>query len=354
MESSTTFVLDTNVLMRRSPELSAIKHFARLGDVVLPNLVVAELDGNKAKFDAREALRELSELFEGRWADAVSLDGHVVLIERRCTDPRKVGKVLRSLPQQEADVQILATAQHVQQTSPDKVIVVISNDRWVRWAANTLGLKAESWQPPKLHLGHRALVHGEYAIKRLRDGNSIELPRNSGLVYPNQPVKVKTPCEGSSILGFISAERDMIHPLIRGAYEGVLGVVPRDDHQRFALHALLSPEIPLVTIEGKAGAGKTLLTLAAAVWQLRNETYKRVLVTRPFVAAAEELGFLPGNHAKKQAPWEEGYRIVVDKIMRGIPTSREGRLVCAESGREFVSFAAAKGATYDDTLISGR
>jgi PhoH-like ATPase len=62
-----------------------------------------------------------------------------------------------------------------------------------------------------------------------------------------------------------------------------------------------------VTIEGKAGSGKTLLALLAAKWFAENGNYD-VLITRPLVPAGRESGFLPGGPKKKVQPWQQGIR----------------------------------------------
>jgi PhoH-like ATPase len=73
--------------------------------------------------------------------------------------------------------------------------------------------------------------------------------------------------------------------------------------QIIALGQLLNPEIKLVFLQGGAGTGKTLLSLASAVHQ--KEFYRQILVTRPLVHLEDEnnMGFLPGDIKKKMAPW---------------------------------------------------
>jgi len=301
---TTTFVLDTNVLMTSQGAIAAL---ALRGNVAIPARVLSELDDNKDKFGARAALRELEAIFEGRWTSRVQQGNGTVFIESRCFDLAWTGQQLSSSSRQAADTQILGTALEIRYTHRDQQTVVVSNDRWVRWGASKLGLQSQSWHPPKVELGHRVIVHGEYAVNKLREGERVRVPSKIGTLYPNQPVLVQTPCESSRILGFADASGENILPLMRSAYEGVFGIVPMDDTQRFALHALLSPEIPVVTIAGKAGSGKTLLALAAAKLFWQEKGYK-VLVTRPEVSAGERSGFLPGKLTAKMAPWLQGVR----------------------------------------------
>ena len=72
-----------------------------------------------------------------------------------------------------------------------------------------------------------------------------------------------------------------------------------------ALHLLMDPEIPLVTLVGKAGSGKTLLALAAALAQMNAEPsiYETLLVTRPIIPLGNDIGYLPGDKDQKLDAW---------------------------------------------------
>jgi PhoH-like ATPase len=81
------------------------------------------------------------------------------------------------------------------------------------------------------------------------------------------------------------------------------GVRPRNDSQSFAYALALDPEIHLLTLLGRAGAGKTLMALLAAQEQL-GRVYRRTLVYRPiYEVGGKELGYLPGDINKKFGPW---------------------------------------------------
>ncbi|HCA49181.1 MAG TPA: ribonuclease, partial [Planctomycetaceae bacterium] len=80
------------------------------------------------------------------------------------------------------------------------------------------------------------------------------------------------------------------------------GIQPKNVEQTFALQALLDDSIRLVTLVGKAGTGKTLLALAAALE--RNGAYQQVLMGRPIVPLSNrDLGFLPGDIDAKMDPY---------------------------------------------------
>ena len=86
---------------------------------------------------------------------------------------------------------------------------------------------------------------------------------------------------------------------------GIWGVIPRNKEQRFALDMLMNPSIPLVSVVGKAGCGKSLLCLAAGLEQVlaAEPKYKRLIVARPVQPMGKDIGFLPGDLNDKLLPW---------------------------------------------------
>jgi PhoH-like ATPase len=80
------------------------------------------------------------------------------------------------------------------------------------------------------------------------------------------------------------------------------GIRPRNAEQIFAIDALTRSGIPLVTLTGKAGTGKTLLALASAIHVKRN--YRQIFVARPVVPLSnKDMGYLPGDIESKLAPY---------------------------------------------------
>ena len=82
------------------------------------------------------------------------------------------------------------------------------------------------------------------------------------------------------------------------------GVKPRNAEQTFAIEAMNNPNIRLVTLQGVAGTGKTLLALSSAIEQAKN--YKQILLARPVVPLSnKDIGFLPGDIKSKLNPYME-------------------------------------------------
>jgi PhoH-like ATPase len=90
-----------------------------------------------------------------------------------------------------------------------------------------------------------------------------------------------------------------VERVVKGA---AYGISPRNAEQTFALHAILNPEIPLVSISGPAGTGKTLLALAGALEQRRQ--YRQIYLARPIVPLSNrDIGYLPGDIKSKINPY---------------------------------------------------
>jgi PhoH-like ATPase len=93
-----------------------------------------------------------------------------------------------------------------------------------------------------------------------------------------------------------------------------------------AVDLLLDPNIPLVTITGKAGTGKTLLTVAAGLQQVvENNIYKKMLVSRPVVPMGKDIGYLPGTIEDKLNPWMQPIFDNLEFLMDAGSDSRRGQ-----------------------------
>jgi PhoH-like ATPase len=86
--------------------------------------------------------------------------------------------------------------------------------------------------------------------------------------------------------------------------KGIYGVIPKNKEQQFALNLLMDSKIPVVTLNGLAGSGKTLLCLAAGLEQtIEKNIYKRLVVIRPVMPLGRDIGFLPGSIQEKLEPY---------------------------------------------------
>jgi PhoH-like ATPase len=102
-----------------------------------------------------------------------------------------------------------------------------------------------------------------------------------------------------SVLAALNNEMDKFKRIDK---QVVYGIKPRNAEQTFAADALCNSDIPLVSMTGKAGTGKTLLALACALQVRKN--YRQIYIARPVVPLSnKDLGFLPGDVESKLAPY---------------------------------------------------
>jgi phosphate starvation-inducible PhoH-like protein len=56
-------------------------------------------------------------------------------------------------------------------------------------------------------------------------------------------------------------------------------------------------------LKGQAGSGKTLLACQVALDLFFTRQVEKIIITRPVVAAADDIGYLPGSMKEKMDPW---------------------------------------------------
>jgi len=301
------FVLDTNVLLF---DPMAINKFGK-NTVFIPLIVIEELDRfkkdqNENGRNARHFSRIVDDLrSQGPLSHGVGLtNGGKLIISLDKHTKGKYDVIDISIP----DNRILSTALALKEEK--KNVTLISKDINLRLKSDMLGLNAEDYGPKDvtiddLYTGNRLY---EVEVQRL-----VEFEKNRFLplsekeyaeINPNEYLIV---CEQGNdrhrALGRYSFDKKGIVPLIP-IREGVWGIYPKNTEQQFAFDALLNDEVKLVTLVGKAGTGKTLLAIAAGLEKtINDETFHRLLVSRPVQPMGKDLGYLPGDVNEKLAPW---------------------------------------------------
>ncbi len=296
-----TYVLDANILLH---DPQSIFHFAD-NDVVIPVGVIRELDRFKKEatsrgYNARQAVRLLDGLRRRRaLSQGVPLPGGGSV--------RVVLDVRSGNGRWGADDEILQVAQKLCEQGRARPVVIVTKDIALRIRADAAGLRAEDYasdrvNPQDLYTGQVEHVVPASTVAAFRASGVIKLPELR--LVPNEYVHLRAE-DGRprSALGRADAEARHVERL-RHAGELLCGIRPRNKEQYFAIDALLDERLRLVTLMGKAGTGKTLLAIAAAMHLvLRRGRYRSVLVCRPVVPLGRDLGFLPGDVSQKLDPW---------------------------------------------------
>jgi PhoH-like ATPase len=224
------------------------------------------------------------------------------------------------LPGHNVDNTLLETAIGLQKKRPDHQVVLVSKDINLRIKAGILGIPAEDYYNDQvlddvnlLHSGLHLLnatfweSHAKNMDAWKNNGDTfyrIEGPLTPQWRYndclatdDNQFQALVTQIEGDQAI--VKMARDYTLPK-----NAVWGITARNREQNFALNLLLDPNIDFVTLQGSAGTGKTLLTIAAALTQVLDQNrYLEIIMTRVTIPVGEDIGFLPGTEEEKMTPW---------------------------------------------------
>ena len=317
------FVLDTNIILH---DHNAIRQFQD-NDLVIPIAVIEELDkfkkGNDAlSFNARAFMRDINKLTDKRefGPEGISLGKRLGTIKIEPNHPfaPEYADLFRDDTQ---DHRILSTAMWVREQNPGRFVALVTKDINLRLKAKAAGMPAQDYLKGRIE--DEALVDLERevlfadaepeVIQQLAYGqdNSIDW-REVARKEPRANQLYKFDLGGSTVCARYDTRRNRI-VLVRS--QEAYGIRPRNDEQRFAMDACLNPEIPLVSLTGGAGTGKTLIALAAALEQERD--FDQIILSRPTVVlGGQEIGFLPGDQRTKMSPYIQPLMDNLDVIKR--------------------------------------
>lgn len=309
------YVLDTNVLLH---DPNALLRFED-NDVVLPITVIEELDrfkkrpeetGRNARQTSRmlDSMRQKGNLTEGIPLAKSGGRLRVALCHRETLD-NLPAELYSGGGGDGGDNAILAVALEVKQQC-DCPVVMVSKDTNMRIKADTLGLTAEDYETDKIDVDDlytgmgEVLVNADRMSALFQPNQSVDFSYLSDKFSPNQALTLVDANNPShTALAILRADGQLM-PLPKIPYSGVSRIHSRNREQRFALALLLDDAVPLVTLVGKAGTGKTLLAIAAGLQKVTEEKrYTRLLISRPVVPMGKDIGYLPGDMTEKLTPW---------------------------------------------------
>lgn len=334
MEEKKLFVLDTNVLIH---DPSAIWQFEE-HDIYIPMVVLEELDNLKKGTtemarNVRHATHYLDELITNVTHAEIVQGIPLNKIPRLMNQTKTLGKLFFQTEQLEtrmpisvsshhkADNNILTVVISLKEIIKDRTVILVTKDINLRIKATVLGIEAEDYFNDQVVDSLEELRKGIYELpadfweKHSKDlaswqetGRSLykitgvdmsQWVSNDCVYLPGEQhfeAIVREVHEDHAILEFAKDYRNPKH--------SVWGIAARNLEQNFALNHLLNPEIDLVTIQGIAGTGKTLLALAAGLMQCIDQNiYREIIMTRVTVPLGEDIGFLPGTEEEKMTPW---------------------------------------------------
>ena len=334
-KASKIFVLDTNIILH---DYKSVQQFQD-NDIVIPIAVIEELDrfkkGNDSlAFNARAFMREVNVLVESKefGERGVPLGKKLgyLKIEPSHPFPPELASLFRDdIP----DHRILSTAIWVRDNNPGRMVALVTKDINLRLKAKAAGMEAQDYLRDKLdNIGQEDL---EYEVQHITTGSEAvqRLAYGQGNSLPWREVQSKEPAPnqlfifdfgGEPVCGRYDPSRKAIC-LVRS--HEAYGIRPRNSEQKFALDACLNPSIPLVSLTGGAGTGKTLLALASALEQA--DDFDQIILSRPTVVlGGQDIGFLPGDQKSKMSPYIQPLMDNLDVIKRCFrPGSRQAQKI---------------------------
>jgi len=349
-------VLDTNVLLQDPYSIFSFED----NEVVIPAVVLEEVDSKKRNLDevgrnARQVSKLIDQLREnGKLHEQIKLhNGGSIRIE---LNHKFFHQLQEIFVEKTNDNRILAVAKNLsiqeQLKGKGKQVILVSKDTLVRVKADALDLIAQDYLNDRvveldhIYSGFLEIFIDQEQMKNYYEQGELPLHLiTQRFLHPNEFVIMKDSLGGkASAIGIVNANSTKVKRLIFDQ-ERVWGIKPRNVQQTMAMELLLRDDIPLVTMTGKAGTGKTLLALAAALMQTEDlGKYKKLLVARPIVPVGKDIGYLPGEKEEKLRPWMQP---IFDNLEYLFNTKKPGELDAILSGINSIEVEAL-------TYIRGR
>jgi len=271
------FLLDTNILMEFPNSWDSLFDPAQ---VIITHTTLRELDGLKPfKKQARDAIKHLE-----------SLVGVFIFDQDVRPDDMT------------ADEHIIDCAHHHKAT-------LVTNDVSMSLLANAEGITTTKLVSAPIDT--ETPVINSLAIDQIyKSGSvreSVSLEENTYGCMKSGQQSALFRCVDGNLLMLVDKSAQTIYKHTRA----------RNKEQAFLIDALTDPGISLVVATGLSGTGKTLLSMAAGLWQtMEDPIYKRLIVSRPVVPMGNDIGFLPGSAEEKMAPWLGPIHDSLEVIMR--------------------------------------
>jgi PhoH-like ATPase len=312
------FVIDTSVLLY---DKSSVHSFPG-NDLIIPLVVLDELD----RFKDKPNIVGENARYVNRFLDALRSKGSLHAGVKLDDNDQQIKVVIESdvkipcgLAKDYGDNRIIGLAQKIIEET-DQTVIVVTKDINFRVKCDALGIPSEDYYKDNipvdvsLYSGVKTTILQSEHINQMHKEKLALSEIDDISLHPNEFVVAKSDLnESHSALAI--HKKGFLKPVI-DPKDMVVKVAPRNKEQKFAFNLLSDPEVPLVTLTGIAGSGKTFLTLMAGLNGVWTEKYNRIVITRPVVPVGRDLGFLPGDIDEKMSPW---LKPIVDNFRDGSP-----------------------------------
>ena len=313
MSNRKLFIIDTSVMLYDKNCIFNLKN----SDVSIPMIVLEELD----KFKSREGILGENSRFFNRFLDEIRVHGNLqqgIYLEKYDVnikvEANQLWEGIETLDRNTNDNIIISNANYAKVFNRDRRVIIITKDINLRVKSDAAMIEANDYyadyefiQEDNLFKGYKSvevsldLINAVYSNKML-SLNKIEnldvmnLCENEFFVLKShERESASALCvKKNNTLQLIKSKTDLFKST---------NIEAKNKEQMFALNLLEDDAIPLVTLTGVPGSGKTYLTLMSALKQIEKEKKKRIIFTRPIQTVGKDIGFLPGTLNEKMAPW---------------------------------------------------
>lgn len=369
------FALDTNVLIH---DPNALYNFEE-HDVLIPMVVLEELDklkvGSSAvAADCRQAVRTIDSIIgeasPREIAAGVDIgDGRGTLSILMYSGD--AGLQASGMPEHVNDNKIIADLLAIQKKRANRKLVLVTKDINMRLKAKGCGLDAEDYHNDQLVNDIDRLTAGyvQMAGSFWEALDAIEPQTVSGeRTHTLSRAALEQVIDGPAYVNqFILDEKEFVARVLNADDEielellntGLLmkqhawGLVPRDIYQAMSMYLMLDPDVDLVTLNGPAGSGKTIIALACALeLAVEQKQFKRILATRSVRGLDEDIGFLPGTETEKMAPWLGAFTDNLEALhAEDYDPSSSEHYVGANIPLQFKALNFVRGRSFQQTLL---
>jgi len=357
------FILDTSVLLYDKTSI----HSFNGNDIVLPLVILEELD----KFKDRPGLLGESARYVNRFLDSLrsieTIKGWRYLEEFDMRYKFELAGDAHTFVPEGLDLSyndnfIIACAMMYMKSmiGGDQILRVVTKDINMRVKCDACGVPAEDYHKDRLKnnteifKGWKDITLKDSIINSFYLDGVINYPEDI-IINPNEFVIAKSETSNKSLIGI---NKNNTIEMLNKKIEGLIHVDPRNSEQRFAIEALMDPDIPLVTLTGLAGSGKTFLALMAGLANLRNnkgssfnetlDGYDRLVITRTLQPVGKDLGYLPGTMEDKMAPW---LMPILDNVRHAFKDISYFQMMVEKGEIEVAPIPYIRGRTFNSSFV---